>query len=413
MQNYKKVLTVVMTLLATGTLFAQTATQSPYTRYGYGRLYDSSFGASKSMGGVSTGLRNNNQINNANPATYSVTDSTTFLFDVGVFAEFGRFNDNGSTRNEPTGGVEYVAVQFPLIKNMGASIGLTPFSSVGYRFGSTSSDPIAMDYIYQGEGGLSNVYAGLSYNIAKRVAIGVNVGYLFGKIDHIGTVDFTDSNVNDSQLTQRLRVRGLKSDFGIQYQQPIGKDYNLVLGATYSPKISLWSEASQIEYVTGSTATTTELDANFSIPEAYSVGASLRYKDKLLFALDYKLQDFSKAEYYSTLDTLNRNQRYSFGAEYTPNSESRKYFQRMKYRAGFYYSDSYLKVKDEALKEWGVSMGMGFPIGYRNSQGSILNVALEYVNVKPTSSLLIKEEYFRFTLNMTFKEFWFFKRKLD
>lgn len=412
MQNYKKVLAIAITLLSGASAVAQTA--SPYTRYGYGRLYENSFGASKAMGGTSIGLRNEGQINPANPATYSVSDSTSFLFDVGVFAETGRFSENGVTRKEPNGGMEYVAMQFPLFKNMGASVGLMPFSSVGYRFGSYSEDNnIPVSYVYQGEGGLSTVYAGLSYNIAKRVAIGANAGYLFGKIDHIGTVDFADVSSNDLQRTERLRVRGLKTDFGIQYQQPFGKNYQLVLGATYSPKMNLSTELSRIEQLAGSSAETTERDANFSLPEAYGVGASLRYKNKWLIAADYKLQDFSQAEYYSVTDTLNRNQKISFGTEFTPNWESRNYLQRIKYRAGLYYSDSYLKIREESLREWGVSAGFGFPIGSRGTQGSILNLAVEYVNVRPTTAALIKEDYFRFTLNMTFKEFWFFKRKLD
>ena len=63
---------------------AQSGSNSPYTRYGFGQLSDQHFGNSKAMGGISYGLRNGLQINASNPASYSAVDSLTFIFDAGL-----------------------------------------------------------------------------------------------------------------------------------------------------------------------------------------------------------------------------------------------------------------------------------------------------------------------------------------
>ena len=44
---------------------------------------------------------------------------------------------------------------------------------------------------------------------------------------------------------------------------------------------------------------------------------------------------------------------------------------------------------------------------------SLVNVTFEYVKVRPESRAMIDEQYFRFSLNYTFNELWFFKRKVD
>ena len=60
--------------------------------------------------------------------------------------------------------------------------------------------------------------------------------------------------------------------------------------------------------------------------------------------------------------------------------------------------------------EIGASIGFGFPM---IDNRSLVNVTFEYVKVRPESRAMIDEQYFRFSLNYTFNELWFFKRKVD
>ena len=72
---------------------AQTSTNSPYTRYGFGQLSDQNFGNSVAMGGISYGLRNGLQVNASNPASYSAVDSLTFIFDFGMSLQNANFKE--------------------------------------------------------------------------------------------------------------------------------------------------------------------------------------------------------------------------------------------------------------------------------------------------------------------------------
>lgn len=424
MRNYKRALGLAFAVLSGFSLFAQT-TLSPYTRYGYGNLYESSFGASSAMGGVIYGIRSNGQINPGNPASYSTTDSTTFLFDVGVFAQNGTFyqaNDNGGTReHKTTGNFEYAAMQFPIMKNMGASIGIMPFSSVGYRFGTKQNIAGGVENIYEGTGGVSEVYAGLAYKLFNRVSLGVNAGYLFGTITHTGGSYFNNSQVNNSYITNSFNIKAIKTDIGLQYSQPIGKDL-LTIGAVYTPKINPRSKIEGYETTTGSGGTsidTVQIDQNtnkFSLPQSFGIGASYKIGPKWLIAADYTYQDWKDAKYFGETNQLNCRQKIAGGVEFLPSTDTRAFFKKLKYRFGGYYSDSYLKTNTgSGLEEFGLSAGVGIPIknSYMETTGSMINVSFEYINKRPTTGSLIKEDYFRVTLNMTFNELWFFKRKLD
>ncbi|MCD8176696.1 MAG: hypothetical protein LUE98_04445 [Tannerellaceae bacterium] len=84
--------------------------------------------------------------------------------------------------------------------------------------------------------------------------------------------------------------------------------------------------------------------------------------------------------------------------------------QRVRYRAGAHYSNSYLKIDDNSYNEYGVSVGFGLPL---LDQRSLVNLSFEYVKIKPDARPLIDEQYFRFTVNYTFNEHWFFKFKVN
>ena len=95
---------------------AQNATSSPSSRFGYGELNDNIPVPYRAMGGVSAGLRRNNAINMAQPASYTACDTMTFMFDVAVSAMWTNYSDMNGKRNRPNGNLEYVTLQIPLWK---------------------------------------------------------------------------------------------------------------------------------------------------------------------------------------------------------------------------------------------------------------------------------------------------------
>jgi hypothetical protein len=100
----------------------------------------------------------------------------------------------------------------------------------------------------------------------------------------------------------------------------------------------------------------------------------------------------------------------SAGFEYIPNLYSRPFFNRVRYRAGLNYTNSYIKVKGSDYKEFGATVGFGVPI---SDNRSYINLSFEYLKILPESKFMIKEDYARITLSYTFNEWWFFKKKLD
>ncbi|MGL4292455.1 MAG: hypothetical protein ACRCSQ_02575, partial [Bacteroidales bacterium] len=92
-----------------------------------------------------------------------------------------------------------------------------------------------------------------------------------------------------------------------------------------------------------------------------------------------------------------------------PSLSSRNYLMRMRYRAGFHFSDSYIQVKDSRNKEMGLTLGLGLPL---RNQKSMVNIGFEYVDVRPQNKAFLKESYLQLNVGLTFNEFWFFKNKL-
>ena len=77
MIKYQRLINTCLLWLVATIAIAQTSSNSPYTRYGFGELSDQHFGNSKAMGGIAYGLRNGYQINAANPASYTKTNMET------------------------------------------------------------------------------------------------------------------------------------------------------------------------------------------------------------------------------------------------------------------------------------------------------------------------------------------------
>lgn len=430
MLKINKLLITSVLILTQLPLVAQNNTNSPYTRFGYGDLANRSFGAGRAMGGIGYGLRSSKQINPMNPASYTAMDSLTFLFDFGVAGQLSWFSQgDGARQHDVNGNIEYIAMQFPLHRRVAMSVGILPYSFVGYKFGAVQSDPnkgAAYKENFSGTGGLNDLYVGLSIDIwKKRLAVGANVGYLFGDILHTQDMQVygEGTDVYNTFRSQDLEVRDLKLDFGIQYTHPIGVRENITVGATYSPSRRLNAKSYYITQKYQSSGNGEVLSSDtvsgqkFDIPNAFGVGVSYEKKNKLTLAADFSYEDWSKALYFSEKGDFRNRMRVAVGGEFIPNYMNKAYFSRVRYRAGLNYSNSYLRLnrtesnpKGESYDEYGVSIGLGLPLV---DNRSLINVSFEYVKKQPDVKSMIGEQYFRFTLNYTFNEYWFFKKKVD
>ena len=168
---------LLMMVAALAGLRAQNVT-TPYSMYGYGILSDRATSMQRQMGSVGYAMNSGRQINVMNPASYAAIDSLTFLFDMGADVTMLWQKEGNVKDNSTGGGLDYITMQFPITKYLGGSIGLLPYSSVGYAFGNEIKFGALEN---QGSGGINQAYFGLGGKI-KGFSLGVNIAYSFGNI---------------------------------------------------------------------------------------------------------------------------------------------------------------------------------------------------------------------------------------
>ena len=402
----KRIVSLLVVLMMVVCAWAQNATSSPSSRFGYGDLNANLPNAYRAMGGVGIGMRSNKVINPAQPASYTACDSMTFMFDIAGSLLYTSYGDVNGVNSRMNGNLEYLTVQFPLWRqHIAMSAGVTPYSAVGYKF--ALADSINSDYYYlksySGSGGFTQVYAGLSFNICDWVALGVNAYYMFGSVTQNRNLTFTDASLDSVSQVDNLTASSLRLRYGVQLFHTFGK-HSISLGAIYEHKQAFSRMTyEQIENTTNDTVST--MYGGFEMPMTYSLGLSYDYANRFLLGLDYQYQDWANASYFGENNGLNSRHRWAMGIEYRNNPESRKYIDRIMWRAGVNYTTSYTSNYDHP--ELGVTVGVGFPL---KTSGTVINTTLEYGRRGNVN--ILNENYLRFVVSASICEHWFFKRKL-
>lgn len=437
-------LLIAFLTITTVILAQQVGSNSPYGRYGFGVLSNPALGASEAMGGISYGLRRSQQVNPGNPASYSELDSLTFIFDLGVSAQLSSMSDGVNSRDFYNGNLDYIALQFPLFRNMGGSVGLLPYSKVGYNFGNRRSlSDIQYLETYRGTGGLSQVYFGAAWEPFKSLSIGANVSYLFGNFSHSRISTPVTSNALISEGKNRFSIRELKYDLGLQYSYNISNTKSIIFGAVYSPQITTKADVySSVMNYTSDPYQSPDLEPvqiissdtlsgeGFQIPQTF--GAGLTYQtENFLVGVDGTYQLWKNSAYSSQLDGLTDNNRYNdlyrinAGAEYVIDPYSQNFFNRIRFRGGISYSNSYINVSVSnpessqnigmgSFNEYGINIGLGLPFhDLRTGHLSMLNIGFGYSRQDPNSQFMVGQDMFKISVNMNVNELWFFKRQFE
>ena len=412
---------------------AQSGTNSPYSQYGFGTLADQTNGFNRGMNGLGVAYREGNQLNFINPASYSSIDSLTFIFDVGMSGQLTNFEENGKKINANNANFEYAMGAFRAFKHVGMSFGVVPFSNVGYSYSVTNDvgDAQSTTYTntYYGNGGLHQAFVGIGWELFKGFSIGANGSYLWGSYNRSVVNSYSDPYVNTLSKYYTTEITNYKVDFGVQASIPLSKKSNITLGATYSLPHKLGADPSCL-VISNNSQTSVADTASYVVkdglkmPAIISGGVMLNIKNRLRIGADYQLQKWAETGYpeYKVNNglpsyTLNESyyddrQKFTFGGEYCKNVNSRKFFDRIRFRAGASYSTPYYYINGkEGPKELSVSAGFGIPITNLWNNRSILNVSGQWVRTE--ASGLIKENTFRINVGITFNERWFMKWKVE
>ena len=409
---------------------AQSGTNSPYSQYGLGILSDQTSGFNRGMNGVGLGFHEHNQVNYLNPASYASLDSMTFIFDAGISGQVTNFEEKGVKKNANNSNFEYAVAGFRLVRHVGMSFGILPFTNVGYNYSASewvnkNDKDVYYTNTYNGDGGLHQAYVGAGWAPINGLSVGANVSYVWGSINRYISNTYSNSAYKTLTRNYSTQVNSYKLDFGVQYTRQIDKKNALTLGLTYSPGHNLGSSA-DMNIISNNTQDNTSDTLSYSIGKAYQlptmlgVGLMWNRDNQWKVGFDYTLQKWGSLEY-PTFDGTNyvlskgvykNRSKFNLGAQYCYGENSRSFLKRVMYRAGVSYATPYYKVNGvDGPKELSISAGFGIPIvnGYNNR--SQLNISGQWV--KSSAKDLIKENYFRINIGFTFNEDWFKKWKME
>ena len=437
MNKYKKLILAFGTLLIAVTATAQNQ-QTPYSRYGHGVLGDYATSMQRNMGGVGIAMTGGRQINVMNPASYAGIDSLTLLWDIGVdLTQIKSKETVGGVTSKGKafgGGLDYLTLQFPISKFMGGSIGLVPYSSVGYSFGGDLKDnngDVNGSSSFVGEGGINELYIGVAGRLFKGFNLGANFAYQFGTTKNDTYAYGTDGA--SALFEQTMEIRDWNMSLGAQYTMDFHQKHRVTLGATFSPKKDFHGKTWGISYDVNQSSSSTEapdtlaytkLNGGYTKPNSFGAGVSYTFKNKLTVESDFTLQQWSKARYDGLKDskgnivsnpcTFDDRWKFATGVQYVPQTRG-AYFKRVAYRCGGFFTHDYMMVPDAAgalhnVCEYGVAAGFGLPTA---GTKTIINLGFEFRHRSAKSAPnLVSENYFNITLGVNFNEFAFWQNKI-
>ncbi|MGL5682319.1 MAG: hypothetical protein ACRDDZ_04585 [Marinifilaceae bacterium] len=418
----KRILLYLVCLFFATELVAQNNTGTPYSSFGMGLIPENS-GPYTGMGGVTAAMRDNKNINFLNPASYTAMDSNRFYFQFAMTGEYVRLSTQKESTKYRVAQNSSLIMGFRLARNLYTTFGFTEISDIGYdvtytEFIAGDQDNRLFTQHIQGEGGLNQLYLGLAWK-KKNFSLGLNTGYVFGKIEKRQTLTPLMSDSYYINSSDRTQIRGVIMTPGIQYHIPLPKHSHLNLGGTFSFKTFLNSRKNYLaQEVNMSSGTSSILNdqkidnGRIVYPLRYNVGFDYNYRRQWEVAGDYTYQKMSSYKEFDQYMDFNEYYKTAIGVGYTPNELGRRWGQRNKYMLGGYFVRSHLEFREEKINTYAITAGLHMPFIIRNRELNI-GVAVD-LGIRGTENQgLIQEKYGKIRLNFALKELWFKKQQIN
>ena len=402
---------------------AQIATSSPYSRFGLGDLHQNSIPEFSAFGGASIGCSNASTVNPNNPASFTSFKPNSFLLSTGGWHKTTRMQNSSAEHTVNNNAFSHFLIGFPLSEKMGASIGMLPYSSIGYEL-NARNEAYNADMNYFGDGGISKIYFGAATSNEFGLSIGINASYLFGGLNRRKQLVYDDESFLNSRSNSKINLKGYYYELGLLYKTTINENDAFAIGFTANNKgnspTSIRAKKSEIIesfkfYGFSEVPKDTSLNitdwGDITLPKYSSVGISYNKDNKWLLVADYNLQDWADYTMFDESDNLANSMRISGGIQYTPEYNSvTKYYKRMDYRFGASYSNTPLQFDNRQLTEKSISFGFGIPVKKSRTKYDFSCTLGERGTVEDK---LIKEQFVRLGLSVSYDGIWFVKRKYD
>lgn len=406
---------------------------SPYSIFGIGDISRQGTSFNKSMGGVGIATRNNRFINYMNPAALTARDSLSFMADFGLLQKNTIYRQGDLRSANNTFNIYDFMMSFPIWKSSAFVVGITPFSDVGYNFShiEENQDIIGqtgnIEYDSYGNGSVYQIFLGAGATFWKNFSVGAEMIYYFGNVDKITNMNYTDPSYRSINSGSELSIRGVTGKFGVQYEQKLGGDVSMVVGATYKLGTNMKGYAVNYKYANQSSVSDTlkhRVDTlgkeNIRIGDELGLGISVRGGDRWSAEFNYTRSDWRKTGLDSApgfavkgdMDfTTSVSQSFRAGFEITPNrNDIRYYLRKCTYRAGVYYNQEYYKVNGHNVNSIGITIGATLPV-FRWYNG--LTLGIDFGQRSSDKYDMIRERYVMFNIGFNIHDIWFQKPRYN
>ena len=436
-----KILMLLTFVLTSVSVSAQDGTYgaySPYSIFGIGDISKEGTAYNKSMGGVGIASRNRRFINITNPASVTARDTLSFMADFGITEKNTLYNQGDIRSAKNTFNVYDFVMSFPIWRSSAFMVGITPFSDVGYDFSRIETDPEIIGntgnitYDSYGNGSVYQVFVGAGATFWKRFSVGAEMIYYFGNIDKVTNMDYSDQSYRSINSGSDLTIRGVTGKFGMQYEQKLGGNVSMVVGATYRLGTKMKGYSKNYGYATQSSVSDTlkfNVDTlqrtGVRFGDELGVGISIRGGEKWSVEFDYVRSDWRRSGLDASpgfsvkgdIDFTNTvSQSFRAGFEIVPNrNDIRYYLKRCAYRAGAYFDQEYYKVNGNHVYTYGITLGVTLPV-FRWYNGISIGVDFGQRAYNPrttNASNLIRERYVAFNLGFNIHDIWFQKPRYN
>jgi hypothetical protein len=402
---------------------------SPYSIYGIGDISKEGTAYNKSMGGVGIANRNNRFINIQNPAAVTARDSLAFMADFGLVQSNTVYRQGDKKSAHNTFNIYDFVMTFPIYRSSAFKVGITPYSDMGYDFSSVETNPEIIGntgnitYDSNGSGSVYQAFFGAGVTFWKRLSVGADMIYYFGNLDKITNMDYSDASYRSLNSGSELTVRGLTGKFGLQYEQKLGGNVSMVIGATYKLGTNMKGYSTNYRYANQSSVTDTlkynvDTLAKTGVRFANEIGVGIAFKggDKWSAEFDYIRSDWrgtglDKAAGFAvsgqSVFTSAVSQSFRAGFEIVPNrNDIRYYMKTCSYRVGVYYDQAYYKMDGNNVNSMGITLGMTLPV-FRLYNG--ISIGVDLGQRASTRNNMIRERYATFNIGFNIHDIWFRK----
>ena len=435
-KGIKRILTLVIFAIISICASAQEGTYSgysPYSVFGIGNISKEGTAYNKSMGGVGIATRNKRFINIVNPAAVTARDSLSFMGNFGLTQSNNIYKQGDIKSAHNTFNISDFVMSFPIYKSSAFMVGITPYSDMGYDFSHVITDKNiigntgSITYDSYGIGSVYQLFAGAGVTFWKRLSLGAEVLFMFGNLDKVTNMNFSDASYRSLNSGNKLTVRGITGKFGLQYEQKLGGNVSMILGATYRMGSKVRGYATDYRFATQSSVVDTlgyNVDtlkkAGLQFADEIGVGISIKGGEKWSAEINYIRSDWSKSGMDSAVGfssvgesvfSTTVSNSYRAGFEIVPNrNDVRYYFRRCAYRAGVYYDQAYYKLDGNNVNSIGVTLGITLPV-YKWYNG--ISLGVDFGQRASQRNNMIRERYATFNVGFNIHDIWFQKPRYN